>query len=286
MAIKKKSGLGKGLDAIFAENGTEESNRSAEKLKLSDLEPNRGQPRKDFDDETLAELADSISQHGILQPLLVRPIFGGGYQIVAGERRWRAARMAGLITVPAIIRELDDEQVMEIALIENLQREDLSPLEEAMGYQSLMDSYDMTQEEVAKIVGKSRSAVANVLRLLKLPEEVQSLIRSGQVSAGHGRALLSFLEDAEKIAVAKRVIEEDLSVREVERLAQKANEVPKKKDVKPRGIPYFNEVELSLHDYLGRKVRVNGDEKKGTLQIEFYGQEDLSELIRKLNLNQ
>ena len=286
MAIKKKSGLGKGLDAIFAENGTEESNRSAEELKLSDLEPNRGQPRKDFDDETLAELADSISQHGILQPLLVRPIFGGGYQIVAGERRWRAARMAGLTTVPAIIRELDDEQVMEIALIENLQREDLSPLEEAMGYQSLMDSYDMTQEEVAKIVGKSRSAVANVLRLLKLPEEVQSLIRSGQVSAGHGRALLSFPDDAEKIAVAERVIEEDLSVREVERLAQKANEVPKKKDVKPRGIPYFNEVELSLHDYLGRKVRVNGDEKKGTLQIEFYGQEDLSELIRKLNLNQ
>ena len=286
MAIKKKSGLGKGLDAIFAENGTEESNRSAEELKLSDLEPNRGQPRKDFDDETLAELADSISQNGILQPLLVRPIFGGGYQIVAGERRWRAARMAGLTTVPAIIRELDDEQVMEIALIENLQREDLSPLEEAMGYQSLMDSYDMTQEEVAKIVGKSRSAVANVLRLLKLPEEVQSLIRSGQVSAGHGRALLSFPDDAEKIAVAKRVIEEDLSVREVERLAQKANEVPKKKDVKPRGIPYFNEVELSLHDYLGRKVRVNGDEKKGTLQIEFYGQEDLSELIRKLNLNQ
>ncbi len=286
MAIKKKSGLGKGLDAIFAENGTEESNRSAEELKLSDLEPNRGQPRKDFDDETLAELADSISQHGILQPLLVRPIFGGGYQIVAGERRWRAARMAGLTTVPAIIRELDDEQVMEIALIENLQREDLSPLEEAMGYQSLMDSYDMTQEEVAKIVGKSRSAVANVLRLLKLPEEVQALIRSGQVSAGHGRALLSFPDDAEKIAVAKRVIEEDLSVREVERLAQKANEVPKKKDVKPRGIPYFNEVELSLHDYLGRKVRVNGDEKKGTLQIEFYGQEDLSELIRKLNLNQ
>ena len=216
----------------------------------------------------------------------MRPIFGGGYQIVAGERRWRAARMAGLTTVPAIIRELDDEQVMEIALIENLQREDLSPLEEAMGYQSLMDSYDMTQEEVAKIVGKSRSAVANVLRLLKLPEEVQSLIRSGQVSAGHGRALLSFPDDAEKIAVAKRVIEEDLSVREVERLAQKANEVPKKKDVKPRGIPYFNEVELSLHDYLGRKVRVNGDEKKGTLQIEFYGQEDLSELIRKLNLNQ
>lgn len=286
MAIKKKSGLGKGLDAIFAENGTEESNRSAEELKLSDLEPNRGQPRKDFDDETLAELADSISQHGILQPLLVRPIFGGGYQIVAGERRWRAARMAGLTTVPAIIRELDDEQVMEIALIENLQREDLSPLEEAMGYQSLMDSYDMTQEEVAKIVGKSRSAVANVLRLLKLPEEVQALIRSGQVSAGHGRALLSFPDDAEKIAVAKRVIEEDLSVREVERLAQKANEVPKKKDVKSRGIPYFNEVELSLHDYLGRKVRVNGDEKKGTLQIEFYGQEDLSELIRKLNLNQ
>ncbi|MDD5953374.1 MAG: ParB/RepB/Spo0J family partition protein [Oscillospiraceae bacterium] len=286
MAAKKKSGLGKGLDAIFAENVTEEARSGATELKLSELEPNRNQPRKDFDDEAMAELADSISQHGVLQPLLVRPIVGGGYQIVAGERRWRAARMAGLTTIPAVIRELDDEQVMEIALIENLQREDLSPLEEAMGYQSLMDSYDMTQEEVSQTVGKSRSAVANALRLLKLPQEVQSWIRSGDLSAGHGRALLAFQRDEDKIAVAEQIMKEDLSVRAVEKLAQKANASPKEKTAHRPLIPYFSEVELSLHDYLGRKVKVHGDDKKGTLQIEFYGQEDLSELMRKLNLNE
>ncbi len=285
MAIKKKGGLGKGLDLIFAENVSEESGAASE-IKLSELEPNRDQPRKDFDEEALAELADSISQHGVLQPLLVRPIFGGGYQIVAGERRWRAARMAGLTAVPAVVKELDDEQVMEIALIENLQREDLSPLEEAMGYQSLMDTYDMTQEEVSRTVGKSRSAVANALRLLKLPPEIHEMIRRGDVSAGHGRALLAFQDVEQMIFIADQIVKEDLSVRAVEKLAQKANEAPKAKPERRCGIPYFNEVELSLHDYLGRKVHVNGNEKKGTLQIEFYGQDDLAELIRKLNLNQ
>lgn len=285
MALKKKSGLGKGLDAIFAENVTEEGNAATE-IKLSELEPNRNQPRKDFDEGALAELADSISQHGILQPLLVRPIFGGGYQIVAGERRWRAARMAGVTTVPAVVRELDDEQVMEIALIENLQREDLTPLEEALGYQSLMDSYDMTQDEVSKTVGKSRSTVANALRLLKLPEEIREMIRAGEVSAGHGRALLAFKNETDMIAVAEQIVKEDLSVRTVEKLAQKANEMQKEKVERRAAIPYFNEVELSLHDYLGRKVHVNGNEKKGVLQIEFYGQEDLSELIRMLHLHQ
>lgn len=284
MAIKKKGGLGKGLDLIFAENVSEETGAATE-IKLSELEPNRDQPRKDFDEEALAELADSISQHGVLQPLLVRPIFGGGYQIVAGERRWRAARMAGLTAVPAVVKELDDEQVMEIALIENLQREDLSPLEEAMGYQSLMETYDMTQEEVSRTVGKSRSTVANALRLLKLPPEIHEMIRRGDVSAGHGRALLAFQDVDTMILIADQIAKEDLSVRTVERLAQKANAEPKEKEERRCAIPYFNEVELSLHDYLGRKVRVNGNKKKGVLQIEFYGQEDLSELIRMLNLN-
>lgn len=285
MAVKKKSGLGKGLDAIFAENETEERSGATE-LKLSELEPNRNQPRKEFDEEALAELADSISQHGILQPLLVRPIFGGGYQIVAGERRWRAARMAGLSTVPAIVRELDDEQVMELALIENLQREDLTPLEEALGYQSLMDGYGMTQDEVSKAVGKSRPTITNALRLLKLPEEIREMIAFGEISAGHGRALLAFKDEEMMLEVAHQIERDDLSVRAVERLAQKANAEKKEKSEKRVSIPYFNEVELSLHDYLGRKVQVNGNEKKGVLQIEFYGQEDLSELIRKLHLNQ
>ena len=285
MATKKKSGLGKGLDAIFAENVVEE-NGGATELRLSELEPNRNQPRKDFDEEALAELADSISQHGVLQPLLVRPIVDGGYQIVAGERRWRAARMAGVTTVPAVVRELDDSQVMEIALIENLQREDLTPLEEALGYQTLMDSYDMTQDEVSKTVGKSRPTIANALRLLKLPKEIQEMIRSGAVSAGHGRALLAFKDEEAMIAVAEQIAAEDLSVRTVERLAQKANEEKPKTGKKPGNIPFFKEVELSLHDHLGRKVHVNGNEKKGVLQIEFYGKDDLSALLAALHCDE
>ena len=183
MAIKK-SGLGKGLDLIFAENDTEDPN-SVVVLKISEIEPNRDQPRKEFDEEAMAELADSIAQHGILQPLLVRPIFGGGYQIVAGERRWRAARMAGVSEAPVVVRELTDGQVMELALIENLQREDLTPLEEALGYQTLIETYGMTQDEVSKTVGKSRPSVTNALRLLHLPEEVRELLEEKKISAGH-----------------------------------------------------------------------------------------------------
>ena len=175
----KKGGLGKGLDAIFAENTTE-SGSGAVELKISELEPNREQPRREFDEKAMAELADSIAQHGLLQPLLVRPLFGGGYQIVAGERRWRAARMAGLSEVPAVVREMSDHEVMELALIENLQREDLTPLEEANGYQTLLDKYGMTQEEVAKTVGKSRPAVANALRLLHLPEAIREMVERGE----------------------------------------------------------------------------------------------------------
>ena len=277
----KKGGLGKGLEAIFAENATEDQNATVT-LKISDLEPNREQPRHEFKEEALMELADSISRHGILQPLLVRPLLGGGYQIVAGERRWRAARMAGLTEVPAVIRELDESQVMELALIENLQREDLSPLEEAQGYAALIDTYGFTQEEVAETVGKSRPAVTNALRLMKLPEEIRSMLEEGVLSAGHARALLALPEEEAMVALVRQVKEKGLSVRQVEELAKKASQRGKeeKKEKKSRKIPYFSEAELALHDHLGRKVSVNGTKKKGVLQIEFYGEEDLKELLK------
>ena len=282
----KKGGLGKGLDAIFAENSME-SGSSAIELKITELEPNREQPRRDFDEKALAELADSIAQHGVLQPLLVRPIFGGGYQIVAGERRWRAARMAGLSEVPAMVREMSDGEVMELALIENLQREDLTPMEEAKGYQTLMEKYEMTQEEVAKTVGKSRPAIANALRLLGLPEVIQQMVEQGELSAGHARTLLSFPDEESMLAAAKKAVAEGLSVRELERMAKRA--AKSGEEEKPRIVrrsTYFDEVELSLHEHLGRKVRVAGNQKKGTLQIEFYGEEDLQRLMASIEFKE
>ncbi len=282
MASKKKGGLGKGLELIFAENATEDQNATVT-LKIGEIEPNREQPRREFDEEALAELADSISRHGVLQPLLVRPLFGGGYQIVAGERRWRAARMAGLQEVPVIIRELDESQVMELALIENLQREDLKPLEEALGYQSLMETYGFTQEEVSKSVGKSRPAVTNALRLLKLPEEIRQMVDDGELSAGHARALLGFPEEEKMLEAAREAVKKGLSVREVEAMARKAaRPVPEKSQPeRTHRIPYFSEVELALHEHLSRKVTVQGNRKKGVLQIEFYGEEDLAELLKQ-----
>jgi len=227
MAIKK-SGLGKGLDLIFAENDTEDPN-SVVVLKISEIEPNRDQPRKEFDEEAMAELADSIAQHGILQPLLVRPIFGGGYQIVAGERRWRAARMAGVSEAPVVVRELTDGQVMELALIENLQREDLTPLEEALGYQTLIETYGMTQDEVSKTVGKSRPSVTNALRLLHLPEEVRELLEEKKISAGHARALLSLPDEGLMMELAHLAADQEISVRELERLVKKIHQEQKKR---------------------------------------------------------
>lgn len=271
----KKGGLGKGLDAIFMENATENSN-STVLLNLSEIEPNRAQPRKDFDDEALSELADSIAQHGVLQPLLVRPIADGGYQIVAGERRWRACRMAGVSEVPAVIRELSDAEVMELALIENLQREDLNSVEEARGYEALMEQYGLTQEAVAKTVGKSRPTVTNALRLLSLPEEILSLLEEGRLSAGHARALLSFEEKESMLLAAKRAVEEGLSVRALERLAKEAN-APRKTPAPARTNRFYEEVTLSLKEHLGRKVRVAPKGKeKGVLEIEFYSEEDLA----------
>lgn len=288
MAAKKRGGLGKGLDAIFIENEPEESS-SIITLKISEIEPNKDQPRREFDEKALAELADSISQHGVLQPLIVRPIADGGYQIVAGERRWRASRMAGLTEVPVVIKELTDSETMEFALIENLQREDLSPVEEALGYKQLIEEYNMSQDKVSKTVGKSRPAIANSLRLLNLPDEILLLVNTNKISAGHGRTLLAFKNPDDMLRAAKLCSTEDISVRELERMAKKLNEEfentgKKENNVKKsKRLPYYDEVELSLNEHLGRKVSVTGDSKnKGVLEIEFYSKEDLFELAQIL----
>lgn len=285
----KKGGLGRGLSEIFMQNESEDRN-STVTLKISEIEPNKNQPRHDFDPETLRELSDSIKQHGVIQPLIVRPMLDGGYEIVAGERRFRAARMAGLSEIPVVIRELTDSQAIELALIENLQREDLTDLELAMGYSSLMTEYDMTQDQVAQTVNKSRSAVANTLRLMKLPESVKTMLTNGDITAGHARALLA-LENEELIEkTAQEVSEYGLSVRETEKRVQLLNklgsseseeeeQIKEKIDRRPQ---YYREVELSLSESFGRKVQVNQKSKtSGTLVLEFYGEDDLKELMKK-----
>ncbi len=279
---KKFGGLGKGLDTIFAENETEDSNSSV-MLKISEIEPNRSQPRKDFDENSLSDLAQSISQHGLLQPLLVRPLPIGGYQIVAGERRYRACRMAGLTEVPATIRELSDTETMELALIENLQREDLSPIEEALGYKALIDEHGFSQEEVATSVGKSRPAIANSLRILKLPDSVLEYVKQDKISAGHARALLMLDNEEDMLELAELIYKKDLSVRQAEKLAKKKPEV--EEDTQPERKPsFYSMVELALNESLGRKIKVNKNKGKqgGVLQIEFYSDEELTELSNKL----
>lgn len=281
MAVKK-SGLGRGFDAIFADNSVEDisSGVSTVKVKLIDIEPNRDQPRKQFDDEALTELSNSISQHGVLQPLLVRPMPDGGYQLVAGERRWRASRMAGLTEVPVVIRDLTDSQVAQLALVENLQRENLNPLEEANGYKELSDKFGYTQEKISEIVGKSRSAVANALRLLNLSESVQEMVSSGSLSMGHARALLSVEDGKTQKEIAKLVVQNDLSVRETERLVRNAvKEKAVGKKTKKRN-PYYDEAELALSQILGRKVKITKSSKKGSLEIEFFDDSDLKKLLK------
>ena len=281
--LLKKRGLGKGLDAIFAEN-TAESTEGAVNVKISEIEPNREQPRKEFDSEALSELADSISQHGVLQPLLLRPLLTGGYRIVAGERRWRAARMAGLTAVPAVIREMTDAEEMLFALIENLQREDLTPLEEARGYRTLIETQDFTQEEVSQAVGKSRPAITNALRLLNLPEDIQQMLENGEITAGHARTLLSFKTE-EGMRLGAKKAKEGASVRELEALAKRLNEEKEGPVKAPRKNQYYEEAQLAVGEYLNRKVKVAGSKKKGTLQIEFYGEEDLQNLLHDLHMN-
>lgn len=279
---KKLGGLGKGLNAIFIENDSETEGGTVT-LKISEIEPNRTQPRKEFDEQALSELAESISQHGLLQPLLVRPLTLGGYQIVAGERRYRASRMAGLTEVPVIIKELTDTETMEIALIENLQREDLSPVEEALGYKALIDEHGFSQEEVAKSVGKSRPAVANALRLLKLPDNIMEYLKDGKISPGHARALLTLENEELMTELADEIVAKDLSVRQVEKICKKKPTV--QKEEKPEKKPsFYSMVELALSESLGRKISVSKSKGKqgGVLQIEFYSDEELTELSNKL----
>lgn len=278
---KKMSGLGKGLGALMLENSTDEMLTENE-LPINEIIPNRDQPRKTFDEAAIEELAQSIKQHGVLQPLLVRPIPSGGYQLVAGERRWRACRIAGLNKVPVVIKELTDTETMEIAIIENLQREDLNPIEEAEGLQALIDKCGYTQEEVAVSVGKSRPAIANSLRLLRLPQEVRDMTKNGDISAGHARALLAFDNEAMMLEAAKNIVSNKMTVRDVERLAKiKETDEPRRRRTRSRD-SFYDEVELSLSETLGRKVKVYTGRGSGTLEIEFYSQEDLKELANKL----
>ncbi|MEE1247115.1 MAG: ParB/RepB/Spo0J family partition protein [Acutalibacteraceae bacterium] len=279
---KKLGGLGRGLDSLFADNSVDELNPSVNKLRIMEIEPNRDQPRKDFDEKALSELAESIEQHGVLQPLVVRPLTNGGYQLVAGERRWRAARIAGLTEVPVVIKELTDEEVIEIAMIENLQREDLNPLEEALGYRYMMDELNITQEQAAEKVGKSRPAVANAIRLLRLPDEVQEMVKNNLISPGHARALLGFENQELIIQTAKRIVKEDLSVREVETLVKNSQKAPKIPKQQKRD-KFFSEVELALVENLGRKVKIKESKKdSGVLEIEFFDKDDLESLAMKL----
>ena len=278
MATKKIGGLGRGLDALLIDNSIENTTASsAVKLKLTDIEPNKGQPRKHFDETALSELAQSIEKHGVIQPLLVRPLSAGGYQLVAGERRWRAARIAGLTEVPVVIRDLSDEDAMALSLIENLQREDLDPIEEAEGYRTLMETFGITQEEAAARVGKSRPAVANLMRLLSLPKDVRAMVSAGTLSPGHARALLPLAEDALIAQFAKEIVEKGLSVRQTEQWVKDFLKVKKPKVEKERS-KYLTEVELSLCEALGRRVSVKGSEKGGTITIEFFDKNDLKKL--------
>ncbi|HCT16519.1 MAG TPA: stage 0 sporulation protein J, partial [Ruminococcaceae bacterium] len=274
--------LGRGLDSLFADNSVDEINSSVNKLRIMEIEPNHDQPRKDFDEKALSELAESIEQHGVLQPLVVRPLANGAYQLVAGERRWRAARIAGLTEVPVVIKELSDEEVIEIAMIENLQREDLNPLEEALGYRYMMDELGITQEQAAEKVGKSRPAVANALRLLKLPDEVQEMVKNNLISPGHARALLGFDSEDMIIQTAKLIVKEDLSVREVETMVKNSKKTPKIPKQQKRD-KFFSEVELALVENLGRKVKIKESKRDaGLLEIEFFDKDDLESLAMKL----
>ena len=275
----KKGGLGKGLDALFLDNSV--TAEGTTELPIAELSPDRGQPRKVFDEDALGDLANSIRQHGVLQPILVRPVQDGSYRIVAGERRWRAARLAGLTAVPVTIRDMSDEDAMSIALVENLQREDLNPVEEAEGYRHLAEATGWTQEQIAKQVGRSRPAVANALRLLSLPTEVLSLLRDGRITTGHAKAILAIADDETRVAVAKQVAESGMTVREAEKLAQKPAKQEKLKLPRPKNA-VASEVELALQNALGVEVRVKYAAGKGTLSVDFYTKEQLFEFANKL----
>lgn len=281
MASKKPSGLGRGLGALLGDDVLKAESTGSLYLPISQVESCSSQPRKHFDETSLAELADSIREHGIIQPLTVRKLASGYYQIIAGERRWRAARLAGLQEVPVIVMEADDRKAAELAMIENLQREDLNPIEEAAGFQSLMETYHMTQEEAASRVGKSRSAVANALRLLSLTPPVAKLVEEGKLSAGHARALLP-LSPALQENAAGAVISGGLSVRQTEALAKRLSLEKPEKAPAPKGIDYAAEAQKELSSKLGRGVRIVTGRKKGRIELEYYGIDDLNDLLEAL----
>ena len=285
--MSKQKGLGKGLDALFGDLQEAELEKGAgtQLLPLQKLEPNPLQPRKNFDPEELDALADSIRQHGLIQPITVRRMPSGFYQIIAGERRWRACRQAGVEEVPVLILEADDRKAMELALIENLQRSDLDPIEEARGYQELMNQYGMTQEQAAQSVGKSRPAVANALRLLSLSEPVLALVAEGKLSAGHARAILAIKDANQQLALAQRVIALSLSVRQTETLAKRMAKPAEKKPQTPEvRVDYVAECEKELTRRLGRRVRIVSGKRKGRVELEYYGEDDLQALYEALQL--
>ena len=286
MANKKPSGLGRGLGALLGDDVLKPEAAGNLYLPISQVESYSAQPRKLFDEDALAELADSIREHGVIQPLTVRKLSSGYYQIIAGERRWRAARMAGLTEIPAVVIEADDQKAAELALVENLQREDLNPMEEAAGYQSLIQTYHMTQEEAARRVGKSRSAVANAMRLLGLQPGVRKLVEEGTLSAGHARALLP-LSPALQTKAAEAVVQSQLSVRQTEALAKRMLAEPKEEPElpePPKEVDYAAEAQQSLASRLGRGVRIVTGRKKGRIELEYYGLDDLNDLLEALAL--
>jgi ParB family chromosome partitioning protein len=273
-----KRGLGKGLSALIPMDDKEQEN--VQDIKISEIKANKNQPRKKFDEEKIRELSDSIKEHGVLQPIIVRKK-DGGYELVAGERRWRAAQKAGIEKIPAIIKDLSDADVMEIALIENLQREDLNPLEEAEAYKKLIDEFGMTQEELSKRVGKSRSQIANTVRLLNLDEEIKKLISEEKLTAGHARALLAIEDKKERLKIAKKISESNMSVRETEETV-KIKTQEKKKNKNQEINPVFIDITEKLQRALGTRVKVKGTEKRGKIEIEYYSEDELERILETI----
>lgn len=291
MAGHKKNSLGKGLDSLFESdnildeiNSTDDSGENIKIISLADIEPNKNQPRKSFDRDKLEALADSISEHGLVSPILVTPTKNGTYKIVAGERRWRASKLAGLREIPCLIKDFDEQKVSELALVENLQRDDLNPVEEAEGYRYLLETFSLTQDEIAKKVGKSRSAVANSLRLNNLCDEVKELLRDNKLTQGHARALLT-LDKGLQIEYAEKIISEDLNVRQAEALAQKSQTQKKTsqtKSINPMTQKYYKDLEGSLSSRFGTKVKISEGSKKGKIEIEYYSKDDLERILFEL----
>ena len=282
--MASQKGLGRGLGALLGDFDQEITEKSPyQLLPIHKVEPNRSQPRQDFDEEELQSLSESIAIHGVLQPLTVRQLPSGYYQIIAGERRWRAARMAGLSEVPVVVIEADDKKTMELALIENLQRQDLNPVEEALGYRTLMEEYGLTQEETSQRVGKSRSAVANALRLLSMNEELLEKVRCGELSPGHARAVLSVKNEKKQKEAAQKIIALGLSVRQAELLCKNLSKEPEpKKEAPVFAVNYIGECEKNLSKHLGRGVKIVNGKRKGRFELEFYGDEDLQNLLDAL----